>query len=153
MNPVGQVLYADLDVSDLRTPPEGRIPIRTGIRHPDQLASTWERVRAEAAAGEGGFTGAREALNLIFLPGFSTKEKGWGIGRHVYDVVSGNGVIDDCPVRCISPQWMIKFHSGYADREGLQGRFGTMREIWHTVAARVSAIYKATLTPALRHSW
>ena len=48
---LGQVLYADLDVSDLRTPPEGRIPIRTGIRHPDKLGSTWERVRAEAAAG------------------------------------------------------------------------------------------------------
>jgi ATP-dependent DNA helicase RecG len=48
---LGQVLYADLDVSDLRTPPAGRIPIRTGIRHPDQLASTWDRVRQEAAAG------------------------------------------------------------------------------------------------------
>jgi ATP-dependent DNA helicase RecG len=48
---LGQVLYADLDVSDLRTPPEGRIPIRTGIRHPDQLSSTWDRVRAEATAG------------------------------------------------------------------------------------------------------
>jgi ATP-dependent DNA helicase RecG len=48
---LGQVLYADLDVSDLRTPPEGRIPIRTGIRHPDNLRSTWERVRAEAAMG------------------------------------------------------------------------------------------------------
>jgi ATP-dependent DNA helicase RecG len=48
---LGQVLYADLDVSDLRTPPEGRIPIRTGIRHPDQLGGVWERVRAEAAAG------------------------------------------------------------------------------------------------------
>ncbi|HLO34713.1 MAG TPA: ATP-dependent DNA helicase RecG, partial [Candidatus Deferrimicrobium sp.] len=48
---LGQVLYADLDVSDLRTPPEGRIPIRTGIRHPDNLGSTWERVRAEAADG------------------------------------------------------------------------------------------------------
>ncbi|HEY7131539.1 MAG TPA: DEAD/DEAH box helicase, partial [Candidatus Limnocylindrales bacterium] len=48
---LGQVLYADLDVSDLRTPPAGRIPIRTGIRHPDQLASTWERVRQEAATG------------------------------------------------------------------------------------------------------
>ena len=31
---LGQVLYADLDVSDLRTPPEGRVPIRTGIRRP-----------------------------------------------------------------------------------------------------------------------
>ncbi|MBA2719723.1 MAG: ATP-dependent DNA helicase RecG [Chloroflexi bacterium] len=48
---LGQVLYADLDVSDLRTPPEGRIPIRTGIRHPDALRQTWERVRAEAASG------------------------------------------------------------------------------------------------------
>lgn len=27
--------------------------------------------------------------------------------------LTGNGVIDDCPVRCISPEWMIKFHSGY----------------------------------------
>jgi lincosamide nucleotidyltransferase A/C/D/E len=27
--------------------------------------------------------------------------------------LTGNGVIDDYPVRCISPQWMIKFHSGY----------------------------------------
>ena len=48
---LGQVLYADLDVSDLRTPPEGRIAIRTGIRHPDNLGSTWDKVRSEAAAG------------------------------------------------------------------------------------------------------
>jgi ATP-dependent DNA helicase RecG len=48
---LGQVLYADLDVSDLRTPPEGRIPIRTGIRHPDALGPVWDRVRTEAAAG------------------------------------------------------------------------------------------------------
>jgi len=48
---LGQVLYADLDVSDLRTPPEGRIAIRTGIRHPDAIGPVWDRVRAEAAAG------------------------------------------------------------------------------------------------------
>jgi ATP-dependent DNA helicase RecG len=48
---LGQVLYADLDVSDLRTPPAGRVPIRTGIRHPGQLEGTWARVRSEAAAG------------------------------------------------------------------------------------------------------
>ena len=50
---LGQVLYADLDVSDLRTPPEGRVPIRTGIRRPDELDGTWQRVREEAAAGHG----------------------------------------------------------------------------------------------------
>jgi ATP-dependent DNA helicase RecG len=45
------VLYADLDVSNLRTPPEGRLPIRTGIRRPDELEGTWLKVREEAAAG------------------------------------------------------------------------------------------------------
>jgi ATP-dependent DNA helicase RecG len=48
---LGQLLYADLDVSDLRTPPEGRVPIRTGIRRPNDLEGTWQRVRDEAAAG------------------------------------------------------------------------------------------------------
>ena len=48
---LGQVLYADLDVSDLRTPPAGRVPIRTGIRRPDELDGTWRRVAAEAALG------------------------------------------------------------------------------------------------------
>jgi RecG-like helicase len=48
---LGQVLYADLDVSDLRTPPGGRVPIRTGIRRPDELEPTWQRVRDEAALG------------------------------------------------------------------------------------------------------
>ena len=47
---LGQVLYADLDVSNLRTPPEGRLPIRTGIRKPDELDGTWQKVREEAAA-------------------------------------------------------------------------------------------------------
>ena len=48
---LGQVLYADLDVSTLRAAPSGRIAIRTGIRRPDDLDGTWDRVRQEAAAG------------------------------------------------------------------------------------------------------
>ena len=48
---LGQVLYADLDVSTLRTAPAGRVPIRTGIRRPDELEGTWDKVREEAAAG------------------------------------------------------------------------------------------------------
>ena len=48
---LGQLLYADLDVTDLRTPPEGRVPIRTGIRGSGDLEGTWQRVRDEAAAG------------------------------------------------------------------------------------------------------
>ena len=52
---LGQVLYADLDVSDLRTPPVGRLPIRTGIRRPDALEPTWVKVREEAGAGRRSF--------------------------------------------------------------------------------------------------
>jgi ATP-dependent DNA helicase RecG len=48
---VGQVLYADLDVSDLRTPPAGRIAIKTGVKPPAQLDGTWDKVRSEAEAG------------------------------------------------------------------------------------------------------
>jgi ATP-dependent DNA helicase RecG len=48
---LGQVLYADLDVSTLHAAPTGRIPVRTGIRRPDDLDGTWDRVRHEAAAG------------------------------------------------------------------------------------------------------
>jgi ATP-dependent DNA helicase RecG len=48
---LGQVLYADLDVSALRSAPAGRTPIRTGIRRQGDLDGTWQRVRAEAAAG------------------------------------------------------------------------------------------------------
>ena len=48
---IGQVLYADLDVTDLRTAPSGRLPIRTGLRHPDHLDRLWTFVAREAAAG------------------------------------------------------------------------------------------------------
>ena len=48
---LGQVLYADLEVSSLHTAPAGRIPVRTGIRRPAELDGTWEKARAEAAAG------------------------------------------------------------------------------------------------------
>lgn len=37
---LGQIVLADLDVSDLRTPPAGRLKVRTGIRHTEDLAGT-----------------------------------------------------------------------------------------------------------------
>ena len=48
---LGQVLYADLDVSDLRTAPSGRPETSTGVKSPHDLGGTWGRVREEAAAG------------------------------------------------------------------------------------------------------
>jgi ATP-dependent DNA helicase RecG len=52
---LGQVLYADLDLSTLHTPPAGRLEIKTAIRHPDELDRLWTFVRAEAAAGRATF--------------------------------------------------------------------------------------------------
>jgi ATP-dependent DNA helicase RecG len=52
---IGQVLYADLDVTDLRTAPTGRLPIRTGLRHPDHLDRLWTFVAREAAVGRQSF--------------------------------------------------------------------------------------------------
>ena len=48
---LGQVLYADLDVTDLHTPPEGRVAVGTGIKHPSELDATWARVGEEASRG------------------------------------------------------------------------------------------------------
>jgi len=48
---IGQVLYADLDVTDLRTVPTGRLPIRTGLRHPLHLERLWTFVAREAKEG------------------------------------------------------------------------------------------------------
>jgi ATP-dependent DNA helicase RecG len=48
---LGQVLYADLDVTDLRTPPVGRKKVATGIRSAADLDGTWGQVRHEAEAG------------------------------------------------------------------------------------------------------
>jgi len=40
-------------------------------------------------------------------------------GNHIYGVeyrrehLTGKGVINDYPVQCISPEWLVKFHTGY----------------------------------------
>jgi ATP-dependent DNA helicase RecG len=65
---LGQVLYADLDVTDLRTPPEGRVRIRTGIREPNALESTWQKVRDEAALGHRTFV-----IVPLITPGDATE--------------------------------------------------------------------------------
>jgi ATP-dependent DNA helicase RecG len=46
---LGQVLYADLEVSDLRMAPTGRLPIRTASRSTTDLDRLWHFVAEEAA--------------------------------------------------------------------------------------------------------
>lgn len=54
------------------------------------------------------------------------------------DSLTGNGVIDGHPVRCISPEWLVKFHTGYqfddqdvADVLALHRRFGVPLPLEH----------------------
>ncbi len=52
---LGQVLHADLDVTDLRAAPAGRLPVHTGIKRPNALDGTWQRIREEADLGRRAF--------------------------------------------------------------------------------------------------
>jgi ATP-dependent DNA helicase RecG len=59
---LGQILHADLDVSDIRSAPSGRRPIRTGIRTPDELIQRHDGrqgplayLAAQVAEGNRGF--------------------------------------------------------------------------------------------------
>jgi lincosamide nucleotidyltransferase A/C/D/E len=33
--------------------------------------------------------------------------------KYPYDSLNGTGLINGHPVKCISPEWMVKFHTGY----------------------------------------
>jgi ATP-dependent DNA helicase RecG len=106
---LGQVLYADLDVSDLRTPPAGRIQIRTGIRRPEDLDGTWLKVRAEAAVGHRTFV----VVPLIEDGG----EEGDGVAAAETEAVRLSALLD--PLRVGMVHGRIKA----ADRDAVMGRF------------------------------
>ncbi len=75
---LGQVLYADLDVSTLRAAPAGRVAVRTGIRRPAELDGTWSRVRDEAAAGHRTFVVVpRIGPTVAGGAGGSGEDEGW----------------------------------------------------------------------------
>jgi lincosamide nucleotidyltransferase A/C/D/E len=43
----------------------------------------------------------------------STGNHVYGI-EYPYDSLTGDGAVNEYPVRCISPEWMVRFHTGYA---------------------------------------
>ena len=73
---LGQVLYADLDVSTLRAAPAGRVPVRTGIRRPSELDGTWRKVREEAAAGHRAFV-VVPRIGPVSPPSAGGDDEGW----------------------------------------------------------------------------
>jgi ATP-dependent DNA helicase RecG len=93
---LGQVLYADLDVSDLRSAPSGRPVTKTGVKAPDDLAGTWTRVREEAAAGHRTFVvvphidpqGSEEGDDSAELPPSLPAADDFGEARGAEEVAS-----------------------------------------------------------------
>ena len=81
---LGQVIYADLDVSDLHSKPAGRVPIRTGIKSSSDLAGTWQRVRSEAGAGHRTF---------VVVPLITEDEGDEGGDAFADGAVDGEGVV------------------------------------------------------------
>jgi lincosamide nucleotidyltransferase A/C/D/E len=64
----------------------------------------------------------------------------------------GIGTISGCTVRCIFPQWMVKFHSGYELTEkDYQRCLGNLREIRDGVAGRIFSFYESSVDSP-RHS-
>jgi len=53
--------------------------------------------------------------HLIDIHSFTFNERGeiiFGV-PYPFDSLNGSGTIDGHPVRCITPEWMVKFHTGY----------------------------------------
>ncbi|MBN1536312.1 MAG: nucleotidyltransferase family protein [Anaerolineales bacterium] len=52
---------------------------------------------------------------LIDIHSYTFDEQGniiFGV-PYPFDSLTGNGLVNDHPVKCISPEWMVKFHTGY----------------------------------------
>src|SRR5262249_47192383 len=62
--------------------------------------------------------------------------------------LTGSGCISGRTVRCISPEWMVKFHSGYKLKEKLSGRQRSLQKVWHCVARSIRSVQKFKLGSA-----
>lgn len=108
---LGQVIYADLDVSTLRTAPEGRIAVGTGIRRPDNLDRTWSLARSEAASGHRTFV-VVPRIGPAGKPGSETGEEGGFEGD------------DDLPDEDVETAWAA---AAEAEFERLTGLLAPLR--------------------------
>ncbi len=97
---LGQVIYADLDVSTLRGGPAGRVPIRTGIRRPVELDGTWRKVREEAEAGHRTFV----VVPRIGPAGGSGAKDGAGVADADDEGWAGD---DELPDEDVETAWAV----------------------------------------------
>ncbi len=116
------IVIQQQDVAALRTLLEGK-----GYRDvPRDDTRAWVFVLGDEA-------GRQVDVHVIVFDGSGNGIYGPKENGEMYPAASltGSGVIDGCPVRCISPEYLVKFHTGYkldandyADVAALCERFG-----------------------------
>jgi ATP-dependent DNA helicase RecG len=101
---LGQVLHADLDVSDIRAAPSGRRPVRTGVRHPDELVRRRDGdpgalafLAGEVARGRRGFV----IVPLVHPPEEGDDDGPFPVGPPPTDVETAERLVRDAwPAAC-----------------------------------------------------
>jgi ATP-dependent DNA helicase RecG len=104
---LGQILLSDLDVSDLRTPPAGRLRVKTGMRRTDELAGTaadpargaYPLIVREVRAGHRAFVVVPLVEEDEETAARSADEVGSTLPRQLAEAVAGMGVPADPAIR------------------------------------------------------
>jgi len=53
------------------------------------------------------------------------------------DSLAGHGFISGCPVSCMSPEWLVRFHTGYEINERCTRCDGASQTVWSIAAGRI----------------
>ena len=79
------------------------------------LGSRGFREQPRDDSWECNFVLADEAGRRLDVHSFTLDATGLNVGGVPYsgEQLTGRGVIDGYPVRCVSPEWLVKFHTGY----------------------------------------
>jgi lincosamide nucleotidyltransferase A/C/D/E len=117
-------VHQDLDIA---------LPHKYVPRLRDLLSMRGYREQSRADTWECNFVLGDAGGNKVDFHSYTLDET----GNHIHGVeyqrehLTGNGSISGDPVRCISPEWLVRFHSGYkldetdyADVRALYERFG-----------------------------
>jgi lincosamide nucleotidyltransferase A/C/D/E len=98
--------HQDLDIA---------LPQRQVARLRDLLSNRGYREQFRPDSWESNFVLADADGNEVDVHSYTLNDTGNNIGGVKYrgDHLTGRGFINGYPVRCISPEWLVKFHAGY----------------------------------------
>jgi lincosamide nucleotidyltransferase A/C/D/E len=98
--------HADLDIAL----PQAQVPRLRAI-----LTMRGFREQHRDDSWECNFVLADEAGRQLDVHSYTLDAAGLNVGGVAYtgEQLTGLGVIGGCAVRCISPEWLVKFHTGY----------------------------------------